>query len=66
MRNRFAENFTLSTLKLFFMKNISKFLKYKKIRCLLQEIRTNLCERNRKVVYKYEGIWTCEGCIGKL
>jgi hypothetical protein len=27
---------------------------------------TNLCERNRKVVYKYEGFWTCKGCVGKL
>jgi hypothetical protein len=66
MRDTFAESFTLSALRIFFMKNISKSLKYEKIRCLLQEIRTKLCERNRKVVYKYEGIWTCEGCAGKL
>jgi hypothetical protein len=43
MRDRFAENFTLSP-----------------------ETRTNLCEKNRKVVYKYEGIWTYKGCVGKL
>jgi hypothetical protein len=33
---------------------------------LLQEISTNLCERNHMVVYKHERIWTCKGCVGKL
>jgi hypothetical protein len=37
-----------------------------KIRCLFQEIRTNLSKRNHKVVYKYEGIWSSKGCVGKL
>jgi hypothetical protein len=31
-------------------------LKYRKIKCLLQEIRANMCERNHKVVYKHEEI----------
>jgi hypothetical protein len=38
-----------------------KSFKYKNIRCLLQEKHTNLCGRNRKVVYKYEGIGLTKG-----
>jgi hypothetical protein len=38
-----------------------KSFKYKNIQCLLQEKHTNLCRRNHKVVYKYEGIGLTKG-----
>jgi hypothetical protein len=63
MRDKFAKTLFYLHWEIFLGKKISKSLKYEKIRCLLQEICTNLSERNCKVVYKYEGIWTCEGCI---
>jgi hypothetical protein len=44
MKDEFAEDFILSTLRKKLQTNISKYLRYRKIRCLLQEIRTNLCE----------------------
>jgi hypothetical protein len=48
------------------MKLPLKSSKYKKMQCLLHEININLCERNHKVVYVHEGIYTCEGHVGKL
>ena len=67
MKDGFAEKFILYSLRKKIMKkHLYVLQKYKDIQCLLQEICTNLCERNCKVVYKYEGIWTCEGCVGKL
>jgi hypothetical protein len=60
MRDGFVEDFILYAQTSLSPSNT------KKIQCLLQEIRTNLSERNHKIVYKHEGIWTCKGLVGKL
>jgi hypothetical protein len=48
MKDGLAKDFTKQT---FLSSSITE-----KIQCLLQEIHTNLCERNHKVVNKHEGV----------
>jgi hypothetical protein len=52
MKDGFEEDFVLYALQ----KKHEQDFEYRKIQCLLQEICTNLCERNCKVVYKLQGI----------
>jgi hypothetical protein len=67
MKDKFEEDFTLSTSReKKLCTNISKSLKYRKIQCLSQGKCTNLYKVNHKVLYKQEGILTCEGHVEKL
>jgi hypothetical protein len=64
MRNGFAENFILYAFKKNYEKTSLRRSKHKNMMSTC--IHTNLCKRNYKVVYKYEGIWSFKGCVRKL